>query len=136
MRTISNRSGSYPIANPQRTHCAFSKYTSLPHAQRNLFIGVLPERYNGKLGTLFDGLCEGPSKKIASAERNQSYLPILSPEQHGRGLMHRFDRETNSTAFTVSIILGTASQKQKDITFYNAASKIVLPGGHPRAGAA
>ncbi len=45
--------------------------------------------------------------------------------------MHRFDRETNSTAFTASTILRTASQNQQDITFYNAAAKIALVGSFP-----
>lgn len=45
--------------------------------------------------------------------------------------MHRFDRETNSTAFTASIILGTASQNEEDLTFYNAATKIALVGSFP-----
>lgn len=45
--------------------------------------------------------------------------------------MHRFDRETNSTAFTASIILGTASQNEEDVAFYNAAAKIALVGSFP-----
>ncbi len=45
--------------------------------------------------------------------------------------MHRFDRETNSTAFTASIILDSASQNDEESGFYNAAGKIALVGSFP-----